>query len=90
MAAGLTHYVSDDRLRKISAEIPKVVILTGDDDHLVDPQKSFYLKEHMPDAEFIQWKETGHAIHYQHRKRFNELVKRVIQEGKEKALKKSN
>ncbi|ESK83471.1 hypothetical protein Moror_4912 [Moniliophthora roreri MCA 2997] len=84
MSAGLTHHVSDERLRKISADVPKVIIVTGDDDHLVHPQNSFHLKKHMPQAEFIQWKKTGHAIHYQHRKKFNELMRRVIVEGKEK------
>ncbi|EEB88380.1 hypothetical protein MPER_13816, partial [Moniliophthora perniciosa FA553] len=84
MSAGLTHHVSNERLRKISGDIPKVVIVTGDNDHLIHPQNSFHLKNNIPQAEFIQWEKTGHAIHYQHRKQFNELMRRVIVEGREK------
>ncbi|KAF9257784.1 alpha/beta-hydrolase [Marasmius fiardii PR-910] len=84
MSAGLTHYVSDDRLRKISASIPKVLILTGDVDNLVDPRNSIYLKSQMPEAEFVQWETTGHGIHYQRHKWFNETVERVSKEGRAK------
>jgi len=84
MSAGLTHYVSNERLRKISELIPRVVIITGDNDHLVEPRNSVYLKSQMLDAEFIQWENTGHAIHYQHPKRFNELLERVFKEGRAK------
>jgi len=40
MAAGITHHVSAARLSDIAANIPKIVILTGDDDHLVRPSGS--------------------------------------------------
>ena len=85
MVAGLTHYVSPDRLHHISRSIPKILILTGDDDHLVRPSGSFHLKKHMPEAEFIQWEKTGHAIHMQHVKRFNKLLERVFAEGRQHA-----
>ncbi|KAI0080593.1 alpha/beta-hydrolase [Panus rudis PR-1116 ss-1] len=84
MIAGMTHHVSPARLNSISKSIPKVVIITGDEDHLVSPKNSFYLKKHMPEAEFIQWKETGHGIHMQQKKMFNELIERVVREGKER------
>ncbi|KAG7092169.1 hypothetical protein E1B28_008538 [Marasmius oreades] len=84
MSAGMTHYVSDDRLRKISSSIPKVLIITGDEDNLVEPRNSIYLKSQMPEAEFIQWETTGHAIHYQHPRRFNETLERVFIEGRAK------
>lgn len=85
MLAGLTHHVSPARLREISAKIPKVLILTGDEDNLIRPSGSFHLKSHMPEAEFIQWEKTGHGIHMQHRKRFNELLERVFIEGRQRA-----
>jgi pimeloyl-ACP methyl ester carboxylesterase len=84
MCAGLTHHVTPDRLKKISSSIPKVIIVTGDADHLVHPRNSFRLKEVMPEAEFIQWKDTGHAVHTQDPDRFNEMLKRVFEEGKAK------
>ncbi|KAG6878443.1 hypothetical protein C0992_008162 [Termitomyces sp. T32_za158] len=78
MAAGLTHHCSPERLRAISRSISKVVIVTGDDDNLVLPAHSAELKACMPEAEYIQWAETGHAIHIQRKKQFNELLERIF------------
>ena len=85
MAAGLTHHVKPDRLHQISSSVPKVVILTGDQDHLVDPNHSFYLKRHMPEAEFLQWEHAGHGIHMQYKKRFNALLESVFLEARQRA-----
>ena len=87
MSAALTHYVSADRLRAISASIPKVLILTGDEDHLVSPANSKLLKSAMPEAEYIQWENTGHGIQIQRRERFNALIESVVKEGREKSSK---
>ena len=84
MAAGLTHHVAPARLRRIAQTVPKVLILTGDEDNLVRPSNSVYIKSHMPEAEFIQWEKTGHGIHIQHKDRFNELLERVFAEGRQK------
>ena len=85
MAAGLTHNVSPERLRRISKSVPKVMILTGDHDNLVRPSCSVHLKQHMPEAELVQWEHTGHGIHVQWGKRFNALLERVFEEGRERA-----
>lgn len=82
MAAALTHHVSPERLRKISASIPKVLILTGDTDVMVDPSESLFLKNNMPEAEYQCWKGGGHAICVQWDKRANALFERVIEEGR--------
>ncbi|KAF8992925.1 Alpha/Beta hydrolase protein [Cyathus striatus] len=82
MSAGLTHYVSPERLRIISASIPKVTIVTGDVDNLVRPSGSYRLKEAMPEAELVQWKNTGHGLHTQRVKEFNALVEKTAREGK--------
>ena len=84
MAAGLTHHVTPAKLREISKNIPKILILTGDEDNLVDPGNSFYLKEHMPEAEFVQWEQTGHSLQIQQKKRLNSLIERVVDEGRAK------
>ena len=84
MAAALTHHVSPERLHHISRSIPKVLILTGDEDNLVRPTNSIHLKTNMPEAELVQWKHTGHAIHAQHLKRFNALLERVFEEGNQR------
>lgn len=86
MAAGLTHHVSPERLRQISMSIPKVLIITGDSDHLVRPQNSVYLKRHMPEAEYIQWERCGHGLPIMGgKKRFFELLERVFEEGRVQA-----
>ncbi|KAI0374724.1 alpha/beta-hydrolase [Pilatotrama ljubarskyi] len=85
MAAALTHYVPPDQLRKISSSIPKVTIVTGDTDNLVDPSNSHLLKQHMPEAELIVRGGAGHGITVQYRTWFNELLERVFKEGREKA-----
>ena len=83
MYAGLTHRVTPDRLREISRRIPKVLIVTGDNDHLVDPRNSQYLKEHMPEAEYVVFEGTGHALQLQCPEKYNKLVERVMKEGRE-------
>jgi len=82
MAAGLTHRVTGDRLREISRLIPKVVIVTGDEDHLVDPQRSRFIKANMPEAELIELSDTGHGIHLQRPRELNELIARAVREGR--------
>jgi pimeloyl-ACP methyl ester carboxylesterase len=84
MWAGFTHHVQAGRLAQISKTIPKVVILTGDKDYLVQPTNSAYLKKCMPEAEYVAWEDTGHAVCLQHVGRFNALLERVIQEGEAK------
>jgi len=81
MWAGFTHHVQAERLAQISKTIPKVVILTGDEDHLVRPTNSAYLKKHMPEAEYVVWGDTGHVVNLQHVERFNALLERVFNEG---------
>lgn len=82
MAAGLTHRVRGDRLREISRSIPKVVIVTGDEDHLMDPRRSKFIKANMPEAELIEFSGTGHAVHVQRAKELNEIIARAIRESR--------
>lgn len=86
MWAALTHHVSPTRLQQISSSIPKVLLVTGDDDNLVDPGNTLTLKQSMKEAELVQLKDTGHGIHYQRRNVMNALLERVFQEGRERAL----
>jgi pimeloyl-ACP methyl ester carboxylesterase len=81
MVAALTHHCDPYRLRLISKSIPKVVIVTGDEDHLVSPHHSQELKDSMPSAELVQWEGTGHGISSQWPKRFNELLEKTFREG---------
>ncbi|KAJ7440150.1 alpha beta-hydrolase [Mycena latifolia] len=81
LAAALTHHVAPDRLHRISETIPKVVILCGSQDFLVDLQHSRDLKTHIPRAEFVQWAETGHGVHSQRPAEFCDLLMRVFREA---------
>jgi len=81
MSAGLTHHVSPERLRRISSSIPKVLIVTGDDDNLVHPRNSRKIKASMPEAEYVEWENTGHALHGQRLNKFHALLERVFAEG---------
>ena len=45
------------------------------------PSNSAYLKKHMPEAEYIVWKDTGHVVGMQHVERFNGLLEGVFQEA---------
>jgi len=94
MAAGLTHNVPPARLAYIAANIPKITIVTGDEDHLVHPSGSERIKKGMESGlsegdrgrvELLRWEGTGHAIHAQREVEFNRLVERCVREGR-KAL----
>jgi len=84
MFAGMTHHVSAQKLRQISQSIPKVLLATGDQDFLVAPHNTVYLKKHMEEAEVVEFQNTGHALHYQRYREFNALLERVFKEGRER------
>ncbi|KAJ7689471.1 alpha beta-hydrolase [Mycena rosella] len=81
LTAALTHRVTPDRLRLISEIIPKVLIVCGSEDWLVDLRHSYDLKTHMPKAEFVQWTDTGHGIYAQRPAEFHDLLVRVFREA---------
>ncbi|KAF9530989.1 Alpha/Beta hydrolase protein [Crepidotus variabilis] len=90
--AALTHNFQPERLAYIAANIPKIAIVTGDEDHLVNPTGSERLHRFMKRAsdpsggessvEYLTWEGTGHAIHSQREKLFNGLVERCAVEGR--------
>ena len=84
MAAATTHYVSPERLRKISSTIPKVLIVTGDTDNLIDPSNSHHLKEDMPEAELIVKEGGAHGVAMQYKDWFNEVLERTFKEGRQR------
>lgn len=87
MNAALFHYVSPARLLAINASIPKIAILSGDDDYLVDPSNSKHLSEAMPSAEYVVFEKTGHAILSQWPERMAKFLEGVFEEGWEKVVK---
>jgi len=85
MWAAATHRVSPTRLKNIDSGIPKILIITGDEDDLVAPSNSDHLARNMRGAEYVRWEATGHAINAQWPDRFNEVLERTFREGREAA-----
>ncbi|KAF8484389.1 alpha/beta-hydrolase [Gautieria morchelliformis] len=82
MFAASTHSITADRHCLIATSIPKILILTGDEDNLVNPDNSRELAKRMPEAELVVWQDTGHALHAQWPERFNKLLERTFEEGR--------
>ncbi|CAE6502177.1 unnamed protein product [Rhizoctonia solani] len=83
MAAGLSHCVTPDRLRQIANDIPHIILVTGDEDNLVPPERSEWIKQCMgPKVKLEKWEHTGHALQIQRPERFNALVEKVIAESR--------
>ena len=98
MAAALMHHVSPTRLAFISARIPKIIIVTGDEDRVVAPEESRRLWRGMVSndrdtstttkdgkdlrVELVEWEGTGHGINVQREREFNELIMRCVREGR--------
>jgi pimeloyl-ACP methyl ester carboxylesterase len=83
-SAASTHNVTPEQLQLIAKNIPKVLILTGDTDDLISPVNSEWLAKNMPGADYQVWPGTGHGLIGQEYQKFNELLEKVIQEGREK------
>ncbi|KAG8733503.1 hypothetical protein FRC11_005674 [Ceratobasidium sp. 423] len=83
MAAGLSHRVTPERLCQIANDIPTIALVTGDEDNLVPPERSEWIKQCMgPNVKLEKWKHTGHALQIQRPEKFNALVERVIEESR--------
>jgi len=83
-AAARSHNITPEQLYEIGKSIPKILILTGDVDHLIKPINSEWIHRHMPEAEYQVWEGVGHGLIGQVPKKFNETLERVIREGREK------
>jgi len=82
VAAALGHKVSKERFLTISKTIPKVAIMTGDDDNLINPKRSKEIHAFIPGSEFKLVKGGGHALPSQIPEEYNEWVTKVISEAK--------
>ena len=83
IAAGLTHRMTPDQLAKISASVPKVLIISASEDLLIPHTEGEKLKRYMPEAEYQCWEKTGHGLCGQHQKRFNQQLENVFEQGNE-------
>lgn len=57
----MTHRVSPAELKQINEAIPKITIITGDSDNLVNPGNSKHLAKHLTRAKLEIIKGAGHA-----------------------------
>lgn len=78
MSACLTHHVSSKDLKRINELVPKIAIITGDWDQIVNPSHSKHMHKMMPDALYEVWKDAGHAIHIQFPFTFNKFLRQWI------------
>lgn len=81
MKAALTHNIPDTDLDRINHSVPKICILTGDTDFLVDPRNSDYLRTKLPNAEFHKFQNAGHALGNQVADKVNAILESVIADG---------
>ncbi|KAG6375904.1 alpha beta-hydrolase [Boletus reticuloceps] len=85
MAALITHNMSPERLARVSASVPKVLILSATEDTIIPAAEGGNLKRRMPEAEYQCWEKAGHAVFSQYSKRCNQLLEKVFKEGREAA-----
>ena len=83
MAAILTHRMTPGRLAKVSASVPRVLILSPAEDKMIPYTEGENLKRYMPEAEYQCWEKAGHIVCNQYEERFNQLLEKVFEEGKE-------
>lgn len=85
----VTHRVSPSQLQRINEAIPKITIITGDDDNLVNPANSHHMKKHMPKADLHILPGVGHVTVVQEAEKVNAILDETfaiaskrLQEGK--------
>jgi pimeloyl-ACP methyl ester carboxylesterase len=82
--AVVAHNVSPGRLKTISEIVPSILIVTGDEDHLISPANSRYLHEHLPESQYEVLKGFGHGLPAQDPPRFNALLETFLDRAKAK------
>lgn len=78
MKAAVTHYIPDADLARIDTAVPKISILTGDTDFLVDPRNSAYLRDKLPSADFHEFPNAGHALGNQIADQVNAILEKAF------------
>ncbi|CAG8543059.1 6662_t:CDS:10 [Ambispora leptoticha] len=70
IAAVLSHGVSRERLIQIRENIPRILVITGTWDNLVNPKNSYYLGEELQ-ADLQIFEGSGHALPTEQAERYN-------------------
>ncbi|PLW53097.1 hypothetical protein PCANC_05820 [Puccinia coronata f. sp. avenae] len=81
--AAFMHCCSHDKLNKIAFHLSpaKILVITGDADDVILPQRSLELHQHLPGSELIVIKNAGHALSYQITKQLHLILDRLVEEG---------
>lgn len=82
LAAVLTHRVAPEQLAKIAQSIPKISIIHGDQDFLIDHHHATELHENLKGSEYQLVVGGGHALPHQIYDEYNAFVVRSIKEGR--------
>ncbi|PRP84145.1 hypothetical protein PROFUN_04136 [Planoprotostelium fungivorum] len=75
------HRVKPEELQLIRDSQVPVMVMTGDEDHMVDPRNSAEMNELLQPVEYIVMPETGHAINAERAAEFNEAMFRHVERG---------
>ncbi|KAM0749090.1 alpha/beta-hydrolase [Meredithblackwellia eburnea MCA 4105] len=82
MAAVMGHKVSPERLKVIATSIPKVAVLFGDEDELINVSRGRELHANLPGSEYKEVKGAGHALCSQIKEEYNEWCEGIVAEGR--------
>jgi len=98
IVAATTHYVAPARLGRIAQTVPKVSVVSADEDYLIASAGSVRLidgllgessgkkeGQNLTNVESVKWKNTGHAAQIQWPGKFNVMLERIFHEGQESA-----
>jgi len=80
-----THHISSERLLKLKNSGIPICVVTGTNDHLVDPANSYDLKEILQPQEFIVFEGAGHGITLECKDLFNEAIVRNFKRASTKS-----
>lgn len=80
-AAAIGHKVSAERLKLVANNIPNIVVVTGDADTIVNPDRSKDLHAMLPGSEYIVISGGGHALPSQCTEEYNSLLQRTFEKG---------
>lgn len=73
-----THRISEKDFEFIRSHLEgRLLVLTGDDDHLVRPANSDYIARVLK-ANHVRFQECGHGVHFTHHKEMAEEVHKLI------------
>ncbi|PRP84561.1 hypothetical protein PROFUN_05896 [Planoprotostelium fungivorum] len=87
LSAVTTHRTTDEELIVMRDSGVPIMIMTGDEDYLVDPQNSEEMNTVLRPVQYIVMKATGHGINAEKSKEFNEAMFAHVERGEERRKK---